>query len=716
MEKRQGKVISTILFSLFLFLAVINVATAQLDDEIIYNSQFLDMEIRVESSVRLKPTSSAGFADYINADLLLFPRETDYQKVFSVKKIKGAADYQSLGAKNSDDKLDYNEKLRFTWDKPSTEELPFGVTGTVRVENRYAPVAAKIDFPLNIDLLPEQVLKYTIPTKNIDSDDDAIARLASNIVQGEDDLYKAVFKTAKWVKTNINYSLDTLTAEAIQKSSWVLEHREGVCDELTALFIALLRSVGVPARYLSGVAYTNWQNMNDWGPHAWAEVYFPITKDIGVWVPYDVTYGQFGYVDPTHIILRINDDSDSTSTKYEWRGKNVELDTKKIDVKAKWLDNSGSVIDNIAIDVEPVKKAVGFGSYNLIKATVRNLLPVYTATELYLAKTSDIEMVKEYGEQTLQLVLTPNEEKTVYWIVKISDQLKRDFIYTLPAHVYSVTNVTAKSTYSSTAKDPVYSLDDIKSLMIDSENSVTDIGKDTDKTGSGKGSTSSGRYDFAIKCSAAKTEYYVDEELAVECKLRNIGNFILDDVDTCLKNDCKENNIAIGQEKDVSFALKLSDEKPGKKDLIVKSKHSKVSKAASAEFSLILRPKVEIKELYYPATIEFNKKFVVNFTLEPSSPAKDALLVLKHDDSSLSQDWKLETLDTPRRFSITLSSGSLTLKPNNFKIILTYNDNLGKEYTALQEFSINLENVTFGQKVQIWLNSIGRGLAKMLGG
>lgn len=712
MEKRQGKVISTILFSLFLFLAVINVATAQLDDEIIYNSQFLDMEIRVESSVRLKPTSSAGFADYINADLLLFPRETDYQKVFSVKKIKGAADYQSLGAKNSDDKLDYNEKLRFTWDKPSTEELPFGVTGTVRVENRYAPVAAKIDFPLNIDLLPEQVLKYTIPTKNIDSDDDAIARLASNIVQGEDDLYKAVFKTAKWVKTNINYSLDTLTAEAIQKSSWVLEHREGVCDELTALFIALLRSVGVPARYLSGVAYTNWQNMNDWGPHAWAEVYFPITKDIGVWVPYDVTYGQFGYVDPTHIILRINDDSDSTSTKYEWRGKNVELDTKKIDVKAKWLDNSGSVIDNIAIDVEPVKKAVGFGSYNLIKATVKNLLPVYTATELYLAKTSDIEMVKEYGEQTLQLVLTPNEEKTVYWIVKISDQLKRDFIYTLPAHVYSVTNVTAKSTYSSTAKDPVYSLDDIKSLIADG---ATDSAADTTRKDGALGGAL-GRYDLAIKCSAAKTEYYVDEELAVECKLRNIGNFILDDVDTCLKNDCKENNIAIGQEKDVSFALKLSDEKPGKKDLIVKAKHDKVSKAASAEFSLILRPKVEIKELYYPATIEFNKKFVVNFTLEPSSPAKDALLVLKHDDSSLSQDWKLETLDTPRRFSITLSSGSLTLKPNNFKIILTYNDNLGKEYTALQEFSINLENVTFGQKVQIWLNSIGRGLAKMLGG
>jgi len=713
MNKIKSKAVFDFLIGVFLISIFSSFAFAQLSDDVIYNSQFLDMEVSVVSSLKLKPTSSAGFAEYINADLLLSPRETDYQKVFSMKTIAGAPKYQKIGGTAEVDKLDYKDKLRFTWENPSTEELPFGVTGTLRVENRYAPIAAKIDFPLNIDLLPEQVLKYILPTKNIDSTDEAISRLASNIVQGEDDYYKAVFKTAKWVKTNINYSLDTLTAEAVQKSSWVLEHREGVCDELTALFIALLRSVGVPARYLSGVAYTNWQNMNDWGPHAWAEVYFPITKDIGVWVPYDVTYGQFGYVDPTHLILRINDDSDSTSTKYEWRGKNVELDTKKIDVKAKFLDNSGKVIDNIAIDVEPVKKEVGFGSYNLIKATVRNLLPVYTATELYLAKTSDIMLIEDYGEQTLQLVLTPNEEKTLYWIVKVSDELKRDFIYTLPAHVYSVTNVTARSTYTSTARDPVYSLDDIKSLIDGNADGKTGTANPGD---TGADGDVSGRYDLAIKCAPAKTEYYVDEELSVECKLRNTGNFILDNVDVCLKNDCKQQNLAIGQEKDVSFVLKLSEEKPGKKDMIVKAKHEKIARAASAEFELISRPDVKIKDVTYPATIEYGKIFVLNFTLEPSSDSKNTTLVLKQEDSFFSRNWDIGILDSPKRFSITLHSGSFTLKPNKFKIILTYSDNLGKEYTSLEEFTINLENVTFGQKVLIWLNYIGQGLAKMFGG
>ncbi len=714
MKKIGDKLIFNVVCFLVLLFASITAVSAQLNDEIIYNSQFLDMEITIESGLQLKPTSGAAFADYVNADLLLFPRATDYQKVFSVKPVKDAPTYERLGGTNTNEKIGlsgkddivyYNDKLRFTWDKPSTEKLLFGVTGPVRVENRYAPIAQKIDFPVNIDLLPEHILIYTLPTKNIDSDDEAVARLASEIVKGEDDYYKAVFKVAKWVKTNINYSLDTLTAEAVQKSSWVLQHREGVCDELTALFIGMARSLGLPARYISGVAYTNWNNINDWGPHAWAEVYFPITKDIGVWVPYDVTYGQFGYVDPTHIILRINDDSDSTSTKYEWRGKNVELDTAKLNVKAKLLDHSGKLIDNIRIKIEPVKKAVGFGSYNLIKATVNNILPTYTATEIYLAKTTDIEIL---GEQTKQLILLPNEEKIVYWSVKISDNLNRNYIYTMPAHVYSVTNVSSQAAYGSTAKDPVYSLDDIQSLMTDDSSDESTADKNEQL----------GRYDFDIKCKAAKEQYYSDEEVAITCTLRNTGNFIADNLNVCLKENCKELSLVIGQAKDAEFSINyakdLKDEMPGKKDLIVKAKHEKVSKAASAVFELIPLPKVEIKELYYPAALEFGRTFVVNFTMEPSSPAKNAVLVIKNE--YMAQEWKLDDLNESRRFSITLNSNSLTLKPNLFKIILTYNDNLGKEYTALEEFIINLENVTFGQKLQIWLNSVGRALAKMVGG
>lgn len=76
-------------------------------------------------------------------------------------------------------------------------------------------------------------------------------------MKGESDYYKVVYELSDWTKTNIDYDLNTITAKAVKKSSWVLENRQGVCDELTNLFISMLRSVGIPARFVTGMVYTN---------------------------------------------------------------------------------------------------------------------------------------------------------------------------------------------------------------------------------------------------------------------------------------------------------------------------------------------------------------------------------------------------------------------------------------------------------------------------
>ena len=71
-----------------------------------------------------------------------------------------------------------------------------------------------------------------------------------------------------------------------EPATWVYDNRQGVCDELTGLFISMLRELGIPARFVSGVSYTNLPEFaKPWGGHGWAEVWFP---DVG-WVPFDVT-------------------------------------------------------------------------------------------------------------------------------------------------------------------------------------------------------------------------------------------------------------------------------------------------------------------------------------------------------------------------------------------------------------------------------------------
>ena len=60
----------------------------------------------------------------------------------------------------------------------------------------------------------------------------------------------------------------------------------------------MLRAVGVPAKFVSGVAYTDSPLFTErWGGHGWAEVYFP---EIG-WVAFDPTFGEFGWIDVGHI-------------------------------------------------------------------------------------------------------------------------------------------------------------------------------------------------------------------------------------------------------------------------------------------------------------------------------------------------------------------------------------------------------------------------------
>ena len=114
----------------------------------------------------------------------------------------------------------------------------------------------------------------------------------------------------------------------MQKSSWVLATREGVCDEITNLFVSFLRSLNIPTKYVSGMAYSG--AIDGWGPHAWAEVYFPKYG----WIPFDVTFGQYGWIDPGHVKMREGKDAKESSVLYSWRAVDVEIENKEFNISA----------------------------------------------------------------------------------------------------------------------------------------------------------------------------------------------------------------------------------------------------------------------------------------------------------------------------------------------------------------------------------------------
>ena len=66
----------------------------------------------------------------------------------------------------------------------------------------------------------------------------------------------------------------------------MLRERHGDCGQVSLLYISLMRSLGVPARWESGwMIHPGEKNYHDW-----AEVYF---EGVG-WVPVDVSFGRYG--------------------------------------------------------------------------------------------------------------------------------------------------------------------------------------------------------------------------------------------------------------------------------------------------------------------------------------------------------------------------------------------------------------------------------------
>ncbi len=78
----------------------------------------------------------------------------------------------------------------------------------------------------------------------------------------------------------------------------VLKTRVGDCNEHTALYVAMARSVGVPARVTVGLVYLR----GAFYYHAWPEVYAAEGPGRGVWLPVDPTLNQFP-ADATHLRL-----------------------------------------------------------------------------------------------------------------------------------------------------------------------------------------------------------------------------------------------------------------------------------------------------------------------------------------------------------------------------------------------------------------------------
>jgi len=658
-----------IFLAFVIILLFFNIVLAQED---IQNSQNLIINIDVSSQATIKPKSSDYSIKYINVNLSHYPYES--------------LNLEVLDFKTTPDAEIKDNTLLYTWDNPKNK-ISFGYNTKIKTNSNIVKIKKKIQFPLLE--IPSELEPYIKPSEIIDSNDEDIILLTSKLIAGEDDLYIVIHKIAEWTKNNIEYNLSTLTAEVSQKASWVLTNKQGVCDELTSLFIAMLRSVGVPAKFVSGIAYTDSELFEEnWGSHGWAEVYFPVYG----WIPYDVTYGQFGFIDPTHIKLKESIDSNDPSVQYRWLARNIDLETEKLDINTELEDSIGLTQSPVSLDIKLLKENIGFGSYNLIEVILENKADYYISSEVYISKPKELELTES---QSKNILLKPKEKKSIFWTVKLTKNLQNNFIYTFPVTIITSSNATITAEIKSTKNDLVYSLNEVTAIL-------GQINEEDKKSYS---------KEVSIDCSIDKKEFYAYENALLKCKVKNLGNIFLGNLNFCLKKECKKFNLGISQEKNYNFSIKGLKE--GKQQLILSLKSKDVSKADYIDVDVLDKPQVRAQNITSPDEVSFNDGLKIGFLIKKASISNPYNVEITLSQKNLEKTWIVKELFEDQKFIINLLGRDLRKGNNEFNIIVKHKDKNGKSYETKEAFNIQLVNVTIFQEVLLTMNIFVSGLENL---
>jgi transglutaminase-like putative cysteine protease len=143
-------------------------------------------------------------------------------------------------------------------------------------------------------VLPESTAPYLRPEPFIESDAVEIREEVGRALHG----VSGSRVQAERLVRHVNALLEKKPTISLPSALDVLRTRVGDCNEHTALYVAMARAAGLPARVSVGLVAVR----NAFYYHAWPEVFVDEGDGKGLWLPVDPTFNQFP-ADATHIRL-----------------------------------------------------------------------------------------------------------------------------------------------------------------------------------------------------------------------------------------------------------------------------------------------------------------------------------------------------------------------------------------------------------------------------
>ncbi|MBU2638365.1 MAG: transglutaminase-like domain-containing protein [Nanoarchaeota archaeon] len=626
------------------------------------NYRTVDLTVEEYASIVAMPELGQSFNIHsVQVNLSLFPKESDRQLVLNQDIIM-----QPDGSAGKE-----GNKLMLEWKDPRDDTLRYTVVSEVRTVNNLFKITRKIPFP-QLDIYRQgpfgrDIDAYTQASQFIELSK-PIKEMSAEIMQGETDFYSAVFAAADWVRDNINYTLDTLTEEAVQNSTWVLENRYGVCDEITVLFISLLRAANIPARFIAGQVYSE---KDGFGNHGWAEVFFP---GFG-WVPFDVTFGQFGWIDPGHVMLNMEHDPSEPSVSYMWRTENTKIKINPLSVKTKVKSSSGEPDKYAEISVEPLRNKVAPGSHVPVKITLKNLADFYLPLSVAITKAPGLV---EKNERPV--LLEPYEEKSIFWTAIIPEQANPGYLYTTFIEARAVFAGTIGSNITFADENEYYSPEwaaiTLKKLEPrEKKEYIPDVG---------------------FSCAAQEEYYYRSDAADIKCTIENRGTTNFKPIRACLEADCRDIDLLISETKEVEWSMPL--QYIDSSDFLASVESRNMVKYAYPGLRIVETPKITVAD-FEPKSIKYNKDANLTLLVATEEEAFDITMSIKYLGHS-----SFGKLSGLREMVVPFNSKSF--RDGNLIVELEYYDEVGKAYAETYAFEMDVYEIPWPVRLVMWLESL----------
>lgn len=140
--------------------------------------------------------------------------------------------------------------------------------------------------------VPAEVKKnFLQDSPGIQTSNALVRKQAQEIAAKEEHPWDQAAAIAGWIRETIKPQIGAYTGVAT-----AMEKKKGDCEEMAAVFVALCRSLQIPARLV-------------WVPnHNWAEFYLTNEKGEGHWIPvHTACYGWFGWTGAHELVIQKGD-------------------------------------------------------------------------------------------------------------------------------------------------------------------------------------------------------------------------------------------------------------------------------------------------------------------------------------------------------------------------------------------------------------------------